>query len=216
MKQSDEEFLNKLKYKLLNKTPFAFSRWGDGEWYTVDQDRTEGSNCDGNIFYKDLGEKLKNIAITPQPYYMGHQHGTNNLEYPQNWVNSDILHDLSIERGLEEIFNIFSKTPIVYIGNESLSYLPFINEFIEIPYNNVWLQYNEIMKLIKSKIKPKIHKVFLFSAGMASNAFIHDLWSFNKENTYMDASSAFDPYVGRNTRGYHDTLNNIHKIYQNI
>lgn len=213
MKQSDEEFLNELKFKLLNQIPFAFSRWGDGEWYTVAQDRTWDSNCDGNIYYKDLGEKLKNIASTPQSYYMGHQHGTNNLKYPQNWVNSDILHDLSIERGLNEMFDVFSKIHIVYIGNESLSSLPFIDEFIEIPYNNVWLQYNEVIKLIKSKIKLETPKVFLFSAGMASNAFIHDLWNLNKENTYMDASSAFDPYVGKITRNYHNKLNTISKIY---
>ena len=213
MKQIDENFLEELKTKLLNYTPFAFSRWGDGEWVTVDQNRTQDANVDGNIFYKDLGEKLKKIASQPQSYYMGHQHGTNNIAWPQKWVNSDILHDLSIERGLEEMFDVFDKIHIVYIGNESLSSLPFINEFIKIPYNNVWLQYNEVMESIKSKIQPKKHKVFLFSAGMASNAFIHDLWGFNKENTYMDASSAFDPYVGRITRSYHKGLNNINKIH---
>ena len=214
MKESNEIFLKELNNKILNKTPFAFSRWGDGEWFTVAQDRTDLANCDGNIYYKDLGEKLKNIASTPQPYYMGHQHGTNNPDWPQKWVNSDIWHDLSIDRGMKEIFDILDKVHVVFIGNESLSALPFINEFIEIPYKNVWLQYEEILEKIKSKIKPEEHKIFLFAGGMASNAFIHDLWNHNDKNTYMDASSAFDPYVGRNTRGYHHRLNNVHKIYE--
>ena len=214
MNSKDEQFLSELKFKLLNHIPFAFSRWGDGEWFTVEQNKPGEANCDGNTYYKDLGEKLKNIALVPQPYYMGHQHGTNNKIYPQNWVNSDILHDLSIERGLNEIFDVFNQIHIVYIGNESLSSLPFINEFIEIPYNNVWTQYKEVLNLIKSKIETGKHKVFLFSAGMASNAFIHDLCQYDKNNTFMDASSAFDPYVGRNSRGYHNRLNNISKIYK--
>jgi|9_EtaG_2_1085328.scaffolds.fasta_scaffold03635_3 hypothetical protein len=214
MKESNELFLKELNDKIINKIPFAFSRWGDGEWFTVDQDRVWDSNCDGNVYYKDLGERLKDIASNPQPYYMGHQHGTNNTAWPQKWVNSDIWHDLSIERGMKEIFDILDNVHVVFIGNESLSALPFINEFIEIPYKNVWLQYNEILEKIKSKIRTNEHKLFLFAGGMASNVFIHDLWMFNKENSFMDASSAFDPYVGRNSRGYHNRLNNIHKVYE--
>ena len=214
MKESNELFLKELNDKILNKTPFAFSRWGDGEWITVAQDRTSDANCDGNKYYKELGERLVEIASKPQPYYMGHQHGTNNTAWPQKWVNSDIWHDLSIERGMKEIFDILEKVHVVFIGNESLAALPFINEFIEIPYKNVWLKYDEIIEKIKSKIKPNEHKLFLFAGGMASNVFIHDLWQYNKENSFMDASSAFDPYVGRKTRGYHHRLDNIHKVYE--
>lgn len=213
MKQTDENFLEELSIKILNSIPFAFSRWGDGEWFCASQDRTWDTNCDGNKYYKELGERLTEIASTPQPYYMGHQHGINNTAWPQKWVNSDILHDLSIERGLEEIFNILNKVHVVFIGNESLSSLPFINEFIEIPYNDVWLKYDQITNQIKSKISPDKHKLFLFAGGMASNVFIHDLWEFNSQNSFMDASSAFDPYVGRITRGYHKGLKNINKIY---
>ena len=215
MKQSNKLFLKELNDNILNKVPFAFSRWGDGEWACASQDRTWDANCDGNQYYKELGERLVEIASKPQPYYMGHQHGTSNTAWPQKWVNSDIWHDLSIERGMKEIFDILEKVHVVFIGNESLDALPFVNEFIEIPFNDVWLQYDEIIEKIKSNyIKPNEHKLFLFAGGMASNVFIHDLWQYSKENSFMDASSAFDPYVGRNTRGYHHKLNNIHKVYQ--
>lgn len=213
MKQLDELFLRELNDGILNKVPFAFSRWGDGEWACASQERTWDANCDGNKYYKELGERLVEIASTPQSYYMGHQHGTNNTDWPQKWVNSDIWHDLSIERGMKEIFDILDTVHVVFIGNESLSALPFINEFIEIPFNDVWLKYDQIIEKIKSKIKLNEHKLFLFASGMTSNIFIHDLWEYNKENSFMDASSAFDPYVGRKTRGYHHGLNNIHKVY---
>ena len=40
------------------------------------------------------------------------------------------------------------------------------------------------------------HKVFLFSAGITTNIFVHDLWQYNKNNIYMDVGSAFDPFTG--------------------
>jgi len=222
MKQKDEILLQELNNKMLNKIPFAFSRWGDGEWLCLE--KIDDADCDGNIYYKDLSERLKKIATVTQPYYMGHQHGEptpNNHSlaidkkaYPQTWVNSDIWHDLSIERGMKEIFNVLNNVHVVLVGNKSLSALPFINEFVEIPIKNVWLQYDEVLDKIKSKIKPNEHKVFLLAMGRATNVFIDDLWSYNDENTFMAASSAFDPYVGRKTRGYHHRLTNIHKVYE--
>jgi len=222
MKQTDETLLQELNNKMLNKVPFAFSRWGDGEWGCLKN--VNDVDCDGNIYYKDLSERLKKIASVTQPYYMGHQHGAPTLNnhslaidketYPQTWVNSDIWHDLSMERGMKEIFDILDKVHVVFVGNESLSTLPFINEFIEIPNKNVWLQYNDVLDKIKSKIKPNEHKIFLLAAGRAANVFIDDLWAYNNENTFIAASSAFDPYIGRKTRGYHHRLTNIYKIYK--
>lgn len=223
MKQEDEILLQEFNNKMINKIPFAFSRWGDGEWLCLKD--INGADCDGNVYYKDLSERLKQIVTITQPYYMGHQHGTpfqnrhftlatDTQMYPQTWVNSDIWHNVSIERGLKEVFEILNKVHIVLVGNKSLSALPFINEFIEIPYKNTWLQYNEVLDEIKSKIKPNEHKVFLIAAGRATNVFVHDLWTYNNENTFMAASSAFDPYVGRKTRIYHRRLTNVSKVYK--
>ncbi len=198
-------FYLELKDKFDNNWPFAFSRWGDGEWLTVSKSNPNESNIDGNVYYLDLADKLISIVSEKQDYYMGHQNVSDSYtlkeKYPQDWVNSDILHEMNEDDQLNLFFDIFDKHHIVYIGNESLSKLPFIDEFIEIPYNNVWLQYDKTMEEIKSKINDQF-KVFLFSAGMASNAFIHDLWNFNNKNIYMDASSAFDYHVGRVTRSY--------------
>ena len=209
---NNDSFLQELKDKLNNKTPFAFSRWADGEWLTISKENPSDSNCDGNYYYLDLADKLISIITEKQDtVYMGHQNVAHAYslrdKYPQDWVNSDLLHELSEERGLDDVFEMFSYQHIVYIGNESLSKLSFIDEFIEIPYNNVWLKYEEVMSEIKSKMVDDEYKVFLFSGGMASNAFIHDLWEYNNKNVYMDVGSAFDPYVGRNSRSYHHKLN---------
>lgn len=216
--KNNNKFFEELKNKFDNKIPFAFSRWGDGEWATVSKENTEDTNCDGNIYYKDLGDKLESIVSEKQNYYMGHQNNKNMFSlrqnYPQDWVNSDLLHEMSEAGELHRFFKIFDAHHIVYIGNKSLSKLPFVDEFIEIPYKNVWLDYVEVMEEIKSKIVDKLFKVFLFSAGMASNSFIHDAWMYNKENIYMDASSAFDPYVGRISRSYMKGLTiNSNNVY---
>ena len=114
---------------------------------------------------------------------------------------------------MDYLFDLFNDIHVVYIGNGSLSSLPFIDEFIEIPYNNVWTNYDDVLDKIKNKMNDKKHKTFLLSAGMACEVFIHDLWNFNKNNTYMDVGSVFDPYVGRKTRSYHHRLQYISNIF---
>ena len=38
--EKDSEFLYELSEKLRDETPFAFSRWGDGEWATLTHNHT--------------------------------------------------------------------------------------------------------------------------------------------------------------------------------
>jgi len=184
------------------------------------------ANIDGNIYYQDLGKRLKEIVSVEQDYYMGYMntpfttvegvpiHDVMKKEYHQEWVNSDILHGMSGLQGLEYIFELLEPIHVVYVGNESFRSLPFINEFIEIPYLNVWHDYENTLDRIKQTLDDTIHKTFLFSAGMATNVFIDDLWKCNKNNTYMDVGSVFDPYVGRKTRGYHNVLKDV-KVFSN-
>jgi hypothetical protein len=190
--------------------PFAFSRWGDGEWYNVN--KKHGQNCDGNIYYSDLGDKLLQIVSTPRDYHMGVQtlmpySVEQSKRYPQHWGDSDVFHKASMKGELSKFIDVLHKMHVVYIGNQSLHDLPFINEFIEIPYNNVWLNYDDIFKQIVQTFDDRKFKVYCFSAGMACNVFIHDLWNCNKHNAFIDVGSVFDPYVGRNSRSYHNKLN---------
>jgi len=201
-----QDFIKKIK----TKEKFAFSRFGDGEWLNIR--KAPGQNCDGNLYYSDLGDRLKEIVSIKQYYILGAQdYKKFNLlsdveKYPLNdWVDADIFHKASMEGKLEPLFEALNEVNIVYISNPSLSRLDFINEFIEIPYSNVWLDYDNIIKKIQKTFTDK-HKVYLFSAGMCANVFVHDLWQLNKNNSYIDVGSVFDPYVGRNTRNYHKTL----------
>lgn len=206
--------------------PFSLSRWGDGEWYAVES--RPGHNCDQNDYnIKDelgqsLSERLQTILSTSKrlkfpPYYMlsqrvGGCYSAEHLYDIQNWQSANIFHWASKDGQLSHLFNALkTATCVIYIGNASLSRLPFISQFIEIPDKNVFNQYNKILLDISNTFTDNAcqilsHKTYIFSAGMAANVFIDDLYNANPYNTYIDIGSVFDPYVGRNSRGYHHKL----------
>lgn len=212
---------DELVSKIKNKDPLALSRWGDGEWLNIR--KAPGTNCDGNIYYPDLGDRLEKIANVKQDYYMGAQdYKKFNLlsdveKYDkQNWIDADMLHKASMEGRLDTLIDALEGTEVVYIGNKDLKNLAFIDTFIAIPDKNVWKFRDRVIEVIKTTITDE-HKTYLFSAGMATNIFIHELWNYNKKNSYIDVGSVFDPYVGKNTRSYHKNLkvsnDSDHMIY---
>lgn len=201
--------LKDIIYKIESNEPFALTRWGDGEWYNIR--KLKGANCDGNIYYPDLGDALKEIVSVKQDYILGAQdYKTFNLtsdveDYDQDWIDADIFHKASMEGKLQPLIDTLANKWITYIGNKDLIKLTFIDEFITIPQNNIWLQREQLLNVVRSTFN-NTHKVYCFSAGMATNVFIHELWKENKSNTYIDVGSVFDPYVGKATRGYHRNL----------
>ena len=199
-----EDYIEKLE----TSHPFALTRWGDGEWFNLN--KKKGQNCDGNIYYEDLGDELFKIVSEKQNYHLGIQtlvgySVSQSKKYPQDWVDADVFHKASSNGNLQEFIGSLENSHVVYIGNESLKNLNFVNEFIEIPYNNCWLIKDKIIKNVESTFSDQT-KVYLFSAGMATNYFIHELWNKNNKNIYIDVGSVFDPYVGRMTRSYHRNL----------
>jgi len=194
--------------KINNNIPFAFSRWGDGEWYNVF--KHSGQNCDGNIYYEDLGDALLDIVSTKQDYYLGTQtliqwSAQQAAKFDQDWGDADVMHRASEKGELQPLIDCLKDKKVIYIGNDSFEKLSFIDVLIEIPYNNIWLQKEDLMNALTSTFDNE-HKIYCFSAGMATNVFIHQAWNLDKTNTYLDVGSVFDPYVGRNTRSYHNRI----------
>ena len=210
MSDEFEQILNDLR----NRKPFALTRWGDGEWCNID--KVIGTNCDGSFYYSDLGDRLLEIVSEKQDYYMASfdrktpDADVNFSKYPQEWISANVLHRASIDGKLDIFVEAISNLNVFYVGNKHLKNMSFINNFLTIPEKNVWKFKDTVMKHIKENIVDNESKVFLFSAGMASNVFIHDLWNYNKNNTYIDVGSVFDPYVGRFTRQYHKKVYERH------
>jgi hypothetical protein len=214
---------NELVDKLNNKQPFSFVRYGDGEWACIFG--MQSKNCDGNIYFPDLGEALKNIVLSQPEYYMGMQYGALvsdyfNLKdkiYPFiwdlniNWVNADILHRASEFNRIQPFFNALKSRKVILVGAEyfnQLKLFPSIDHII-IPSNNCWLIKNEIIDSVEQKISKTDGLVVLFMASMATNVFIDDLYKiFGLSTTFIDMGSVLDPYLGLNKRGYHHKVIN--------
>jgi hypothetical protein len=112
---------------------------------------------------------------------------------------------------LGKLIALLNINHVVYIGNSDLKSLPFVNEFITIPKANVWNFKDSVMRKIKDTLTDE-YKVYLFSAGMASNVMIHELWKSHPNNAYIDVGSVFDRYVGKTTRSYQKFMPEIKEI----
>jgi hypothetical protein len=54
------------------RDPFAFSRWGDGEWNSL-FGRTHGHNSDQHRYFADMGADLCRVLLSRPAYMLGIQ-----------------------------------------------------------------------------------------------------------------------------------------------
>ena len=202
---------------ILREEPFAFSRFGDGEFAAVL--KREGSNCDQHTYFPDMGKALKAILEEQKgkkpDYYIGVQNHakrqfTGNAVFEElikfEHISSDAFHKANIKEGnLNRFFDSLKGKDVVIVGPAHLKPLRQIKfAQIEVPSRNCWLKYENILMQCEKNLRKK--RVFLFCASMMSNVLIDKLWKQNKECTYIDIGSALDPYVGKNSRSYHKNM----------
>ncbi len=205
--------------KLKSGEQFSWSRFGDGEWAAILQNRRDGAvNCDGHHYFPDLGKSLKQIVESQPKYFIGLQ----NLAREQNkddydfqklvevneWCDNEILHRASIKGYINEFFSAVNQGAyIILVGNDSLRQLGQIDydAFVEIPEKDCWLAYDRIASEILRLLHQDLPCTILYCASMMSNILI-DRFSSLSNVTQIDCGSAFDPYVGKSTRSYHKKL----------
>ena len=99
--------------------------------------------------------------------------------------------------------------PVVIVGPQYLSRMPLnIAHHIVTPgvktWPKLWYERGEIKKEILALGKPAF---ISFSAGMAVNVLIHELWPVIGQHSYMiDVGSLWDGLCGRRNRGWHNRL----------
>jgi hypothetical protein len=199
----------------------AFSRWGDGEWDCI---MCRGlMNCDGNQYFYDLSERLRNILENPVTaglpnYQFGIQEKAWCMykfeisEYlsckgiEKTWVDSDIFHKMS-EAGefLDWLKKIDKPIGLVAPDRIAISFPAKVDRCHAIPLRDAWLYYekDELLKTFAG-----FEGVIFFCCGMAANVMIDDLF-FSETGgkcCLIDAGSVFDPYCGFETRRYHKNV----------
>jgi len=201
-----------------NDIHFAFSRYGDGEWNAMFG--KAGANCDGHVYFDDLGARLRDVVQSAPDYYLGMQSLAmklaggrinifrDNIEGDMEWIDADIMHRASIDGVFDRFFDSLGGKKVFFIGPDRLSTIrscinPVDYRSQEVPLVNCWQMNIEDIKAFAS-----VHDdwVFLFCASMATNVWIDELYNINSNNTYIDCGSVFDPYCGYHTRTYHKKL----------
>jgi hypothetical protein len=202
--------------KLQKKIPFAFSRFGDGEFNCI---FGEGEfNCDGHQYFPELRSRLCEILLLRPEYTIGIQRmARRRWEGDEEFatltgfptISADIFHHQNVKPGsLTAFFDALRTRRVVLVGP---SYLGSLTRFgfhhIRIPEKNCWLQFEEIFDKCRTWQYPD--QVFLLCASMPAKVLLHDLWTLNKGCTYIDLGSALDPHVGIPTRKYHKQVMKI-------
>lgn len=209
-----------LAEKLRNNQPFAFSRWGDGEWESVLGVRGENdANCDGHQYFSSMRESLHEILISNPSYLLGMQKlayhkllGREIDEYLKKykvrgeWLNADAFHDASKNQKIGSFFDLLRTRKILLVGPAHLRRITLFHfDFCEVPERNCWLEREKILLEIKERISVEGPEVVLFCAGMTSNWFVDQLQK-SYSGFLIDVGSLLDPYAGKNSRNYHKKL----------
>jgi hypothetical protein len=215
---------NSISYKDLDfyidlmrhRVPFSFSRFGDGEWSALLG--KPGANCDGHIYFPELGADLRRTLTPAAGYFYGMQtyaikkmgremHGffkRNNVHL--EWHDADVFHRCSTAGALYPLVNQLRGMKVVVVGPQRLKGLhgPVFgfDHFIEIPLHNCYLVKDSIVARIKEYYRDHGPALFGFSASMATNVMIHELYPVLGATSWLiDFGSLWDAYVGVDSRG---------------
>lgn len=221
--------------------PVRFIKWGDGEFQICIGD--QGANCDGDIYFPELGEKIRiaflKLAFIPNTYYgCWHTSGFDGrvkrffdsmwetlVKLPASYVPWVHYHCLlrDAERGRKpDMLNLMkaiqaNQRKKIYVCNKKNSKLcRVINaEHVEVPEKCWFLHYDTVMQDIKSKITPDC--IILFSAGLCTKAAIAELVETNPGITCLDFGSSFDCLTrGITSRSYQGSFQEEVAYYSEI
>ena len=215
--------LNFIVDKLKSGQHFSFARYGDGEWNAIKGKR--GCNCDKHDYFPEMGKRLKQTIVNPinDPNYIyGWQTETdllnrgdvqdtirNNLS-GATLYDADIFHRASEAGELFPLIEQLRKMRKVMIGPTRLSVqCPLVwYQYIKIPDKNCYESIDRIKQSVidTHKIFSK-ETVYCFSASMATEILMYDLWPIlGKDNWMIDFGSLWEPYIGNTNRHYHERM----------
>jgi hypothetical protein len=204
--------------KIINSEVFSFTRFGDGEWLCMNG--AQGANCDNHRYTADLRAGLLAAVQSKYDYYKAKWNPgikqfddnsamINNLvsKYGShvNWVDANIWIDLVLEGKVSEIIEPLNNVNTIIVSDNIKRSVP-INyvDFIEIPSVNCFNAKDQIKESIISMVNQYNKPLFAFSASMATNVIVDELFPIIGDKCWMiDFGSIWDPYVGNIIRSYH-------------
>jgi hypothetical protein len=213
--------------KLKNKEKFSFSKYADGEYAILKNQKI--TNCDNWTFdpitdYKYQQELLDSFKFNEVGYYVGISCPCcvpiEHVKWMRDNVGVDNNHltwaNIFVNGNYNEFTKIFipefNNHEVIVIATENgdKDKLPFsVEEYIKIT-GTAWKDnYNLVEEL---PFKDYKNKLFLFSAGPLGNMLAAKMWKYNKNNTYLDIGSTINPWLVGNNRGFLRGAATINKI----
>jgi hypothetical protein len=212
------KFLNKIK----NNENFALARFGDGELSIIENINIDLLNKGvGEFMYNANDTKYSKARLLLQEsfstvmdeYYIGvsckccvgsdkfsymveaSKQPISNLTWANIFVNSN--YNLFLKEFIPQLQS--RKLSIVCHDQSNMNKMIFNidNDMIFKVSSDAWINNLELIDILKSKIKNENIKdvVFLIAAGPFANILVHQLFNFDKNNTYLDIGSTLDKYL---------------------
>jgi len=220
------EDLIEIRQKLMEKQPFVFSKYADGEYKIL---KNEGiTNCDNWTFSPEKHKKEQSLLLESFKYnhedyivgiscpccqpmehvqWMRDTATTKNLTWANLFVNSNYDYFMS---EIVPIFKNWDGECFLFANEEGRTKtLPFeVTKYFGLnmkawqePFLSHWISIGE------KRAKETKGALFLFAGGPLGNILSYKLHKTNPDNTYIDIGSTISPWVVGKNRDYHHGSN---------
>jgi hypothetical protein len=209
--QSDLKFFEK---KLKSKEQFAFSKYADGEFAILNNQKI--TNCDNWTFdpathSKIRDELIQSFQFQDPNYFVGISckccQPNDIVEWMRReskqkiltWAN--IFVNSNFKYYQQNFIPEYINHDIVLFAREdaTIEKLPFKVEHVPITRQALIDNFNMVENF---PIETYKNKLFLFCAGPLGNMLSAKFWKKNKNNIYMDIGSTLNGYLTEKNRGY--------------
>jgi len=213
---------------LQSRQNFAFSKYADGEWAAMTGrllNNGEFSTQDDHDTKVSIELLIRSFQYKDEGYFVGiscpccqgpahdqmkQASGQDecNLTYANLFVNSN--YSFYENNFIPEYKNW--KVNLVAHEDSNIGNLPFeVSNFFPIK-KNAWIENVSLIEELK-KLQTE-NELYLFCAGPFGNILSHNLWSNNKNNTYLDIGSTLNPYLETEgfKRGYLYGSDDVNKV----
>ena len=204
---AERNTLQIFKQNILNNINFVFIKRGDGELACMNGEK--GANCDGHPYSEELGKRLS-LAFD----YLSKFDSVNIVEFDNQKEYNVLLHRTDSNLGqVSDFYKTIgsSNRKKILIAPKKLERVARIlgAQHIVVPEINAYEKYTQIFE----QIPITDNAIYIFCAGMPSKVMIAELYDKNKNATYLDCGSAFDPAVG-NTRTFQISKQAFDSLYR--
>ena len=204
---------------LRNDEKFSLTRWGDGEWFCAFG--IVGKNCDDHQYFSEMSEGLREALVNDKGYFKSTWPLSESMigdkiniikEFCDplgvnlvGWYDAQIFEHAATYGKIKPMVEQLEKMNFIVVSESKKRDLPIkYTDFIEIPLIDCFLEKESIKEQVISMCEKYKNPVFGFSASMATNVIVDELYPVVGDKCWMiDFGSIWDPFVGNIIRSHH-------------